>query len=71
MIMDGCHNPQGIEASLSEIKTNDYSVLPYELIHEERVVELGNSVIDFVERKDLKVSFFDIITVMALLEFKE
>ena len=42
-----------------------------ECISEERVVEHASRIFDVIEEKQLNVTFFEIVTMMALLEFRE
>ena len=42
-----------------------------ELITEEKVVEHADRIFDIIERKHLSVTFFEIVTMLAFLEFRE
>ena len=40
-------------------------------ISEEKVVEHATRIFDIIEQKDINVTFFEIVTLLAFLEFKE
>ena len=42
-----------------------------EMITEAKVVEHASLIFDVIERNQLSVTFFEIVTMLALLEFRE
>ena len=42
-----------------------------EMITEEKVVEHASRIFDVIDRNELSVTFFEIVTMLALLEFRE
>ena len=42
-----------------------------EMITEEKVVEHASRIFDVIERNQLSVTFFEIVTMLAFLEFSE